>query len=573
MANKYRIIILVFLLSVNHVIATTEFIINRYHISLNSNLKEANTNVINGLKNYFSRYDKLSQTMLDSVVDDSQDNIRKSLEVFGFFSPSIKYHYKQSNGKIFISYDIKKGQQVIVNGLDITISDQIIKKAGLQKDLKALHALNNKPYDGIELSNIKDNILEKVRRNGYPFAEFNEAAMSFINPIKIVLKFKLNLNKYYSFGDITIVDSKNLKDSFIKSYANFKKGDDYDTLLIGQFQKDLISSGFFDQVNVYPINWLDQTTEVPITVSVVDAKPWSRSYSIGYDDKYHIGGSVGYQVKPYNSRGHILEFFLRLATNDYIQLKTNYIVPSARPLERIYLYSSQIITQNLNVGEAESGLLTAALQQKYKDWLVIPGINMFIEHSMPNNESNYTTKLIYPQLNLLYKVKNPYAWLDRFQFSTSAIATDKGAFSGISLSRGTIKSEALFPVADRLNFLLTGGVGALSSSSLDDVPLSLKFYAGGPDSIRGYAFNEFGPGKYEKNLSYELQYSLSSLVEPFCFIDQGSASDKWDDKMKSSIGIGIMFNFKVVGLKFSLARGLDEEADPYKIQFSVQSMS
>ena len=45
-----------------------------------------------------------------------------------------------------------------------------------------------------------------------------------------------------------------------------------------------------------------------------------------------------------------------------------------------------------------------------------------------------------------------------------------------------------------------------------------------------------------------------------------------DDKMKSSIGLGVALNFKIVALKFSLARGLDEEADPYKFQFTVKTM-
>lgn len=556
----------------NYVYAGTDFVIHNFHIQFNSDFPEANKNIANGLKNYFSRYENLSEENMSRVMVDSKSNIRKSLEVYGFFSPNVKLNYKKVKNNVFASYNIRKGQQVRVGGLDVFIPDTIIKRAKIKKEVKALYDLNNKPYDGIVLGEIKDDILDKIRSHGYPFAEFDEASMTFINPIKIVLKFRLNLNNYYTFGDIKIKGAKNLKHSFIKSYASFKPGDDYNSELLGNFQKDLISSGFFDQVNVHPVNWVQQEQSVPIIVSVVDAKPWLRSYAIGYDDKYHIGGSVGYQVKPFNAMGHSLEFFLRLATNDYIQLKTNYIIPSRRPLERTYFFSSQIVTQNLSVGEAESGSLTFAIQQKFKEWLIIPGFNVFVEHSMPNNESNYTTELFYPQLNFIYKSQKPYPWLDRMTLGVSTMATSEDFLSGISMSRITFRSQAVFPVTDRLNFQLSADFGALSSSSLDDVPLSLKFFAGGPDSIRGYSYNEFGPGRYEKNLSYELQYSLGDLVQPFGFIDQGYASDKWDDKMKSSVGLGVMFNLKIVGLKFSLARGLEDDADPYKIQFTVQSM-
>lgn len=572
MVRKYLILLVVFSLCCGSAVAASKFVIHDFSITLQSDIKKANENIINGLKNYFSRFEGADDNNIDDILSGSRRNVQKSLEVYGYFSPSIKISHRRVNNKIYVDYNVSKGQQVSVVGLDISIPSKVIDKVGLKKDLKRLYALNNNPYDGIELAKLNDNILDKIRSSGYPFAEFEEASMSFVNPLKIVLKLKLNLNQYYQFGDIIIKNSKALKTSFIKSYANFKPGDSYNTILLNQFQKDLVSSGFFDEVNVHPINWNTQNKRVPIYVNVVDTNPWTRNYTIGYDDKYHFGGSIGYKIKPYNSMGHSLEFFLRLATNDYIQLRTNYVVPSARPLERIYLFASQIVTQNLVAGEAESALLTAALQQRYKNWLIIPGFNMFVEHSMPNNESNYTTELIYPQINLLYKVKYPYQWLDRFSFGASFMVASEQMLSGISMDRVLLRSEGLVPISERLKLHLLANFGALSSSNISDVPLSLKFFAGGPDSIRGYSYNEFGPGRYEKNLSYELQYSLSSLLDTFVFMDQGNASDKWDDKLKSSVGVGMMLNFKVIGLKFSLAHGLDDDADPFKIQFTVQSM-
>lgn len=555
-----------------NVFATTEFVIHDFSISLQSDLKKANKNIANGLKNYFSRFEEVDSRNVEGIILDSKRNIQKSLEVYGYFSPDIKINHRVVNNKFYLDYKVAKGQAVSVAGLDISIPSSIIKEIGIQKDVDQLYALNNKPYDGVELARINDEILEKVRSSGYPFAEFDEASMSFINPSKIVLKLKLNLNQFYKFGEIKIKGSKALKTAFIKSYANFKMGDPYDTVLLNQFQKNLVTSGFFDEVTVHPANWNVEKSKVPITVNVIDTNPWTRNYSVGYDDKYHFGGSVGYKIKPFNQMGHSLEFFLRLATNDYIQLRTNYIVPSARPLERIYLFASQVVTQNLVAGEAESGLLTVALQQRYKDWLIIPGFNMFVEHSMPNNDSSYTTELIYPQINVMYKVKHPYPWLDRFSFGTSLMSSSKQILSAISMDRVVLQSDALIPIDDRLRLNLLATFGALSSSSMDDVPLSLKFYAGGPDSIRGYSYNEFGPGRYEKRLSYELQYSVNSLFDTFMFVDQGNASDRWDDKLKSSVGVGVMLNFKVIGLKFSLAHGLDDDADPFKIQFTVQSM-
>lgn len=571
MANiKYLIWMLAALFCICH--ASNTYYMNGVQFRIDSDLRESDKNVANGLKNYFARYDIIKTQKASIIIKDSEQIIKKSMEIYGYFSPLIKTKYTFVNGTLTIDYLIRKRAQVYVTGVDISIPNEIIQKAGIKKDVKTIYKMMNQPYDGVTLAAKKANILDQVRKIGYPFAQFNLADISFSNPTKVNIALKLNLNKHFRFGAMTVKNNHTLSDDFVKRFAMFKAGDDFNTVLLNQFQKDLVSSGFFDEVTVKYINWSNQSSIVPIMVDVKDAKPWMRNYTIGYDDKYHFGGSVRYQIKPINPLGHTLELFLRLATNDYVQLKTNYIIPGYRPLQRYYTFSAQVLTQDLNSGEVENSLLTASMNQVFDYITVIPSINAFIEKSTPNGQSSYTTKLIYPQLNLAFKILKPYDWLKRLYLYTGIMITGENDLSDVSMQRVNLGGDAVFPVAEKINLKLSGEFGALSSDQMSEVPLSMKFYAGGPDSIRGYSFNEFGPGKYKKNLSYELQYAMSNLIEPFVFVDHGNASDRWDDKMKTGIGLGVMFNFQVVGLKFSLAHGLDDGADPFKIQFTVQSM-
>lgn len=545
--------------------------INNFVFSVNSNVPEANENIINSLKNYFSRFEKVNEKKIRDILGDSKSSVRHALEPYGYFSPNIQLKYYKSNKKYNLIYSVNGGNIATVTGVEIALPESIIKKAKLNKELKLLYDLNHKPYDGVALAEIKFNLLEKIRHCGYPFVDFNQAMMQFSNPTKVVLKLGLHLNKYYTFGLVTIKGNKSLDPKFIRRFADFKQGDPFDSVKVHKFQKDLMNTGYFNEVSVHPINWGQDSREVHLTVDVQDTKKWHSSYTVGYDDIYHLGGSVAYQVKPFNKAGHSLEFLLRASTNKFLQFQTNYLVPSLKPLERFYVFTSQVLTQDLSQGKADSALLAFAIHQKFKDLLLVPSLNMFIEDSMPDDKSEYTTEMLYPQLNISYKVKDPYPWINKLAIDGSGMISEKSIMSGISMNRLTLRGECVVPLSDLFRIRLWGTLGMLSSSDLDDVPLSMYFYTGGPESVRGYSYNTMGPGRYEKNVSFELQYPITDLFETFVFLDQGMASDHWHVSMDAGTGLGVALNFRLVGLKLSLARALDGDEDPFKIQFSVQS--
>ena len=131
MFKRYFITLGFMLVFMSYTHATTEFVIHNFHIQMSSDQKQINQNVANGLKNYFSRYENIGKENLSSIINDSKKNIRKSMEVYGFFSPEIKFSYKTINQQVYISYNIKTGQKVIIGGLDVSIPDEVIKKAKL----------------------------------------------------------------------------------------------------------------------------------------------------------------------------------------------------------------------------------------------------------------------------------------------------------------------------------------------------------------------------------------------------------------------------------------------------------
>ena len=112
-----------------------------------------------------------------------------------------------------------------------------------------------------------------------------------------------------------------------------------------------------------------------------------------------------------------------------------------------------------------------------------------------------------------------------------------------------------------------------------DVPDTLRFRAGGDDSVRGYAYRSLGPtsggtvdsGKVVLTSSVELARPLSANLPEFwgaVFIDAGQAADRFSDlRPVVGAGIGLRWRSPVGPLRLDLAYG--EAVRKARLHFSV----
>lgn len=556
-------------------LAVEDFQIKNVSIKINAQLAQPCVeNIVGRLKNFYAKQYQVNDKTLQAIMNESKKAVQVAMEPYGYFSVSMNVkEQKIGDDRWRVIYDIQPGQRVYVSGMSVKIPQHVIDQANIKKEVAAILALDNQFYDGVKLKILKDKILVKLQQTGYPFATFDEAYMKFIAPNKIIIALSLSLSDRYHFGDIQIKHNEVLSSDFIKRYSQFKPGDPYDVVKVNDFQKSLTDSGYFDEVMVDPTTWNQRDHSVPVVVQLTHRKPRLTSYAMGYDDRYHIGGTVNYQIKPLNAAGHAFEAMLRLYSQRFIQAQTNYLIPSQDPLRQFYVLSGQILTQDLAEGKARNIRLSASSNWFLNHWRVIPSINALFEDSEPAGQPKYTTHLVFPELNIFYTLHEPTAWLKRLKLELSAMATTEFVLSDISMNKVILSGDTVFPLNRFMNFRLSGSVGNIASPTLDNVPLTLQFYAGGPYSLRGYTYNSIGPGRYTKNLSYELQFPITDLWGTLLFLDTGIASNHWSDKMKRGVGIGVSMDLKVVGLQVSIARPLDDRTEDFKIQFLVQSKS
>jgi outer membrane translocation and assembly module TamA len=117
-------------------------------------------------------------------------------------------------------------------------------------------------------------------------------------------------------------------------------------------------------------------------------------------------------------------------------------------------------------------------------------------------------------------------------------------------------------------------VGAMDPlGGTDEIPLFERFYAGGTDSVRGYARRHIGPlianeplgGRTLVEWSAELRHPITEKIGAVAFLDAGRVSPRsYDfpfDDLQFGVGGGLRYRSPVGPLRLELGFPLDREGD------------
>ena len=136
----------------------------------------------------------------------------------------------------------------------------------------------------------------------------------------------------------------------------------------------------------------------------------------------------------------------------------------------------------------------------------------------------------------------------------------------------------IFPVFDKGRLLLRGELGVAGVETIAHYPGTLRFFAGGDKSVRGYDWKSLGPTNREddvvggKNVvtgSIEYNHRILSQWVAATFIDAGNAFDDKLDKLYYGGGVGARWISPVGLVRFDLGFPLndDDQSDASSVSF------
>jgi translocation and assembly module TamA len=163
-----------------------------------------------------------------------------------------------------------------------------------------------------------------------------------------------------------------------------------------------------------------------------------------------------------------------------------------------------------------------------------------------------------------------------YQFSFSLRGADKHVTHGNhSFAQARVDFKGLYSLTDSQRILVRSSLAKTYINQIQNLPLSLQYYAGGAHSVRGYGYQDIGPGKSFAVASAEFQQRIMGNFFLAAFYDIGSVSRHFFKELKRSPGVGIVYLTPIGDIELDVAFPLDRNPSTRKkhprLQFSIGS--
>lgn len=519
----------------------------------------------------------LNDSLVARLNARAPQEIRSALEPFGYYQPTVKSNLEETPNGWSAHYLITLNEPVRVRTVDVEISgdgkdDPVFKKYLAMLPIKSGQQLNQPVYE-----QLKQRIQEIAAHRGYIDARFTESALR-VDPQQhwadMILRF--DTGPRYYFGGIIFVQNF-MNASFLNQYVTFKPGDPYDAGKLLNLEYALNDSNYFSSVNVQVLRkQASADRHIPIRITLIPNRRNKYTLGFGYGTDTGPRATLGWENRRLNGLGHrlsVLGQYSRVLDSTQV----SYSVPT--PNGPNLVYSLYNIRQVLGNGTA----LTQALGVNRYTTLNAWSWNQYLQLQHITSEltiGNTVSTLLLPGSTFSRSVSdNPIFPSHGYRASLDIRGADQALGSSTSFLQVHLYAKLIFSLGDNTRVLLRGEVGATATRNFNALPLSQRFFAGGDQSVRGFAYNSIGPTDQFGNViggkdllvgSLEVDHMLGRIFGVAAFIDAGNVMNSFNSSLEKGVGVGLRWRTPVGMVRFDIAHPVKRpDLGWYRIHISI----
>lgn len=517
-------------------------------------------------KNY---NDQLTIDDVQIIYNQSVQEIRKALEPYGYFKANITASLHHQKQVWTASFQVNPGPVLKITKIDIEI-------LGDGSNNKALYSFKNEfplqvgdPFKTANYEKAKEDIFAVANNQGY-IKSFLEKNAIYINLQKYEASIVLHLQtgpRYY-FGAVNFSGSP-YAESFLRRFVNFNENEPFSSQKLTALQQQLAGSYYFSQVQVVPE--FEQAHDYHVPVKFILAAPKSQHYNIGVGYGSLTGPrlTAGLNLRRVTDTGQHFDAQLKLSSV-LSSMTAKYYIPGKHPLTDQWVMGLNYQKFNPASGSSSSATLSGGYLKKKHAYQISSNINYLVENYKLAGEPGEKNNLLYPNLSILYSnVDDLIHTRNGKSFNLILQGATNHLFSSTSFLQSEFKAKYLFSPTQDSHVILRADLGYTVVHDIHKLPLSMRFFAGGLNSVRGYKDSGIGPGRYLATGTVELQHHITGNWSGALFYDMGTATDHWDNQFSKSTGVGVIYESMIGPIKLYAAHALDRPGRPYSVEFSI----
>ena len=552
----------------------------------------------------------LTRRRLAYLLQQAESQTRQALEPFGYYSPVITIQRSDRDGvqpasevddaqtdaepetrqddALSVSITIDPGTPVLLRSRQVAVTGDAGEDAQVRAALASFVPNIGDVLDHGRYEASKTRVNRALAAQGYFDADFITHQIQVTRAEYAAdMDLRWSSGPRYRLGEVVFTQSPApiLRDDLLQKLVSWTPGQAYDAAQLERLRRSLVGLDYFGVVDVSAAPETAQDKQVPVQVSLTPAPRSIYSVGLSYGTRNGAGFSTGVERRYLNQRGH-----KALAQIDWGNQRkaatVQYRVPAFAWRDGWYTASLQAADEQTDSLDNRRLEFVASRSGQYTESLnLVASVHVLRERwsyftvNKPVGLYQFAS-FVFPELRAEYiDVDNRMAPRSGFGGGLT-LRGGKGNATGFAQLHAEIQWFHGFDADSRL--ILRGEAGRTFTGDLQSLPPSLRYFAGGDRSVRGYGWREIGPRIRNSHgdlyalgaanvltASAEYEHYFNGPWGAAVFVDSGSAFDGRQANMHTGVGIGLRWRSPVGPVRIDIARGLNAPDSPFTLHLNI----
>ncbi|MGJ8692486.1 MAG: autotransporter assembly complex protein TamA [Thalassotalea sp.] len=520
-------------------------------------------------------------------VFNAKKKVSKALQAFGYYRPDITINLidNESNVPWRLNVQVTLNQATIIETSSIIISgagqfDEVFTDFLKQEYFKQGEILNHGKYEQLKVS-----LTSLGLKHGYFDAKFIDTRIAIhqsYHSAKIFLHY--DSGKQFRLGEVNF-NNIELNPELLTQLTPFKVGEPYHVKHLRQLQNQLEQTQYFSNIVINPKNNESVDGVIPIDVNIEKAKSHRFDFGVGYATDTELRLSAGWETPLVNRYGHKQSTKITYSQINPVG-EFHYSIPLSHPLDDLLQFEVRL--EDDVYGDLKSKYWSTRLSRvKNNQGFISEYYLRYLKEDWQRDSIDYQIEYFLPGLAWSKVTRggdpiNPTKGFSQYyniEFSHNSLGAETNLF------RLHAKWKYITTVDEKHRFVTRAEIGALEpdSAGFEKLAPSLRFFAGGDQSIRGFAYQSIGTtinstestdiltigGTRLAVASIEYQYQFAEKWRSAVFLDGGSAYKKNALKAVYSVGPGIHYLSPIGAIRFELGYSLSKDNPSWRFHFNL----
>ena len=521
----------------------------------------------------------------------------------------------EAGNAVQLHIGIEEGEVTVVRGVEVRMEGVFPPElSSVQMLGKDLPLRVNEPITKQAFDASRDQLLLALQRAGYARASVQPHTEVDRSTRQAFVRYTVKAGERTFFGQVTVKDAASVKPEAIRRRLTFRPGDVYSPASVIDSQAAIYDLGMFRAVTPRSLNPEAAGEPLDIEFEVSERQP--RSFEVGlglstierfrlqvgwtfrniFGGAQHLSlsgkaSSLGTAFETRFHLPHLLTPRTRFTQTAFVdrqeEINTDplgltdriFDIEDAQPAFDVLRYGaeSRVDHQFGRRFGAAAGVALSSNTFSHVDPLVVRelGSEVAVDHFLFTQFSELTWNTSDRAIN----ATRGFLGLFRVEHSATGILSD------FDFVKAVVEGRRYLPLWRRATLAARLKLGFVQPYGDSDIaPFNVRFYAGGPGSIRGFALNRVGPlaadgaplgGHSLIEGSIELRFPAIGELGGVFFVDFGQvfegSLDYRLEELRYAVGPGIRYNTPIGPVRFDVGFIIDRLQDePFgRIELSI----